>query len=83
MIRPHGSETLTPLFVYDVAHRHELQREAEGMPSLLLSSAAAANAVMLGAGYFTPLTGYMNTADAMSVAERMRTARDCFGRYPV
>ena len=29
--------------------------------------AAAANAVMLGGGYFNPLTGYMNVADAMSV----------------
>ena len=82
MIRPHGSEALTPLFVYDVARRHGLQREAEGMPSLLLSSAAAANAVMLGAGYFTPLTGYMNAADAMSVAERMHTAAGLFWPVP-
>jgi len=29
---------------------------------------------MLGGGYFTPLTGYTNVADAMSVATDMRTA---------
>ncbi len=29
MIQPHGSETLHPLFVYDVQRHHELQREAQ------------------------------------------------------
>ena len=47
-----------------------------------MSSAAAANAVMMGAGYFTPLTGYMNRADALSVAESMRTTDGLFCRYP-
>ena len=83
MIKPHGSETLNPLFVYDVNKHHELQREAEGLPSLLLNSAAAANAVMLGAGYFNPLTGYMNVADAMSVAEKLHTTSDLFWPVPI
>ncbi|EDN66400.1 hypothetical protein BGP_3914 [Beggiatoa sp. PS] len=48
MIKPHGSDELNPLFVYDETKHHELQKEAEGLPSLLLNSAAAANAVMLG-----------------------------------
>ncbi|TPW15034.1 MAG: sulfate adenylyltransferase, partial [Halothiobacillaceae bacterium] len=57
MIKPHGSETLNPLFVYDTVQHEALRQEAEGLPSLLLNSAAAANAVMLGSGYFNPLTG--------------------------
>jgi sulfate adenylyltransferase len=73
MIRPHGSDTLKPLFVYDSREHAELLHEAESLPSLMLSSAAAANAVMLGGGYFTPLSGYMNAADALTVAEHMRT----------
>jgi len=28
---------------------------------------------MMGCGYFNPLTGYMNVADAMGVAENMKT----------
>ena len=48
-----------------------------------MSSAAAANAVMMGAGYFTPLTGYMNRADALSVAENMRTTDGLFWPVPV
>ena len=68
MIKPHGSDKLNPLFVYDDAENDALAKEAEGLPSVMLSSASAANAVMLGAGYFNPLTGYMNKADALSVA---------------
>ena len=83
MIKPHGSDELNPLYVYDDAQREALLKEAEGLPSLLLNSAAAANAVMLGGGYFNPLTGYMNLADAMSVAENMRTTDGLFFPVPV
>ena len=51
MIKPHRADTLRPLFVADPERNRELQAEAETLPSLLLNSAAAANAVMLGAGY--------------------------------
>lgn len=83
MIKPHGSDTLNPLFVYDTAKHEALAKEAESLPSLLLNSAAAANAVMLGAGYFNPLTGYMNLADALSVSENMKTTDGLFWPVPV
>lgn len=83
MIRPHGSDTLNPLFVYDTEQHHQLLKEAEELPSLLLNSAAAANAVMLGAGYFNPLEGYMGLADAMSVAEKMHTTDGLFWPVPI
>ncbi len=83
MIKPHGSDELNPLFVYDSEERHALVAEAEGLPSILLNSAAAANAVMLGGGYFNPLTGYMNLADALSVAESMHTTDGLFFPVPV
>ncbi|MEA3291181.1 MAG: sulfate adenylyltransferase [Pseudomonadota bacterium] len=83
MIKPHGSDTLNPLFVYDTKKHHALAREAENLPALTLSSASAANAVMLGAGYFNPLPGYMNKADALSVAEKMHTTDGLFWPTPV
>ena len=83
MIKPHGSDELNPLFVYDTEQRHALLAEAETLPSILLNSAAAANAVMLGGGYFNPLTGYMNLADALSVAEKMHTVDGLFFPVPV
>ena len=83
MIKPHGSNTLTPLFVQDAQRQQELLAEAESLPSLLLNSAAAANAIMLGAGYFNPLTGYMNVADALSIANTLHTAEGLFWPVPV
>jgi sulfate adenylyltransferase len=83
MIRPFGSETLHPLYVADATERQALEAEAAGLPSLLMSSAAAANAVMLGAGYFNPLRGYMNVADALRVSEKMQTADGIFWPVPI
>lgn len=83
MIAPHGSDTLNTLYVADAAAREALTIEAENLPSLLVNSAAAANAVMLGAGYFNPLTGYMNLADALSVADNLHTTSGLFWPTPV
>ena len=83
MIKPHGAEALRPLLVDDPAELASLKQEAESLPSLVLSSAAAANAVMLGGGYFTPLTGYMNLADALGVATGMRTEAGLFWPVPI
>ncbi|MFT7300877.1 MAG: sulfate adenylyltransferase [Porticoccus sp.] len=83
MIKPHGSDSLNPLFVYDTEKHHQLMHEAESLPTLILNSAAAANAVMLGAGYFNPLEGYMNLADSLSVAENLHTTDGLFWPTPV
>ncbi len=83
MIKPHGSDELNPLYVYDSAAREALLAEAETLPSLLLNSAAAANAVMLGGGYFNPLTGYMNLADSLSVADKLHTVDGLFFPVPI
>ena len=68
MIEPHGSKELKPLYVSDEKQRAALAKEAEGLPSILISSGAAASAVMLASGYFTPLDGYMKLAESLSVA---------------
>jgi sulfate adenylyltransferase len=83
LIKPHGADVLRPLFIEDAEQRQALAAEAESLPSLLLSSAAAANAVMLGGGYFTPLAGYMNKADAIRVAESMQTVDGLFWPVPI
>ncbi len=83
MIKPHGSDELNPLFVYDTEAHAALTTEAASLPSIMVSSAAAANAVMLGAGYFNPLTGYMNKADALAVADNMHTTSGLFFPTPV
>jgi len=82
LIKPHGSESLDPRLV-SADRAQQLLAEAESLPSLLLNSAAAANAVMLGAGYFNPLKGYMNLADALSVSTNLHTEDGLFWPVPV
>ena len=83
MIKPYAAERLSPRFVEDAERRQALLAEAEQLPSVVVSSAAAANAVMLGGGYFTPLAGYMNRADAVSIAQSMHTAEGLFWPAPI
>ncbi|MCU7943139.1 MAG: sulfate adenylyltransferase [Candidatus Thiodiazotropha endolucinida] len=83
MINPVGSSELQPLFVYDPETHHKLSHEAESLPSVVISSQAAGNAVMMGAGYFNPLKGYMTVADAMGAAEKMTLTDGSFFPVPV
>jgi sulfate adenylyltransferase len=83
MIKPHGSDTLNPLYVEDDAKRAALLEEAKGLPQVVICSAAAGNAVMLGSGYFNPLTGFMNKADALGAATDLKTTSGVFFPVPV
>ncbi len=83
MIKPHGADALNPLFIADDAQRAALLEDAATLEQVLVSSATAANAVMLGGGYFTPLNGYMTKADALSVAKSMKTESGLFFPVPV
>ena len=48
MIHPHGdpNQRLKPLFVKNSQHRYKLLEEANTLPSLIINSAAAANAAI-------------------------------------
>ena len=83
MIKPHGSDTLNPLYVADDAKRAELEAEAKNLKSIVVCSQAAANAVMMGSGYFNPLTGFMDLDDAMSTSEKMVTKDGLFFPVPI
>ena len=83
MINPYITEKLNPLFVVDESRRKELLLEAEKIPSVIISSAAASNAVMLASGYFNPLKGYMNLTEVLSVAEKMQLPSGILWPIPV
>ncbi len=83
MIKPVGSDELKPLFVYESDKHDALKHEADTLPSILLSSQAAANAVMMGSGYFSPLPGFMSVEDAMAAAETMTLTNGSFFPVPV
>ena len=83
MIKPYNSDVLQPLHVQNQTQRKILLDQAQRIPSIVVSSAAAANAVMLGGGYFTPLKGYMGLADVLSVSKHMRLTSELFWPTPV
>ncbi|MCB1759492.1 MAG: sulfate adenylyltransferase [Gammaproteobacteria bacterium] len=83
MIKPIGSDVLQPLFVYDTDAHQQLRHEAESLPSVVISSQAAGNAVMMGGGYFSPLKGFMTVGDAIGCAESMKMSDGSFFPVPV
>jgi sulfate adenylyltransferase len=83
LIAPHGADRIMPLFVADAGERTRLAGEAASLTSVLISSAAAGNAVMLAGGYFTPLTGFMGKEEARSVGRSMQTRNGLFWPTPV
>jgi len=83
LIKPHGSDTLNPLYVADDAKRAELLKEAQTLPSIVVCSQAAANAVMLASGYFNPLKGYMGLEESLKIAEKMQTKDGLFWPVPI
>ena len=83
MIKPHGSEQLTPKIVNTDEERVALLDSAKSMKKMTVNSAAAANLVMLGAGYFTPLEGFMGKNDVISVANSMKLESGLFWPTPV
>lgn len=83
MIKPHGAQQLQPLYIEDGQQRQKLLEKAASLPQVLVSSATAANAVMLGGGYFTPLSGFMTKEDILLVATDMTTTQGVFFPVPV
>jgi len=83
LVSPHGLESLKPLFIKDSEEKTEIIKSSKNLPKIMLNSAAAANVVMLGAGYFTPLSGFMDKSDAISVARDMVTESDLFWPIPI
>ncbi len=83
LVDPHGSDVLKPLIIKDKSEKDNIIIQSKKLYQLKLNSAAAANAVMLAAGYFTPLKGYMSKKDALSVSENMVTADGLFWPVPI
>ena len=83
LIMPHGSNELNTLYIEDEMARSSMLSASAEMRSLEINSAAAANAVMMAAGYFNPLTGYMNKEETLKVSKEMLTLDDIFWPVPI
>jgi sulfate adenylyltransferase len=82
MIKPYQSEFLNSAYVHDDCERECLLAEAESLPSVVVSSAAASMLVMMGSGYFSPIDRFMDAEEMESVAFDMRL-RDGRTMWPV
>ena len=83
MINPYGSKALNLLLEPEGSSCQHVIDNFADLPHILLNSAAAANLVMLGAGYFNPLTGFMNKADALSICGNFCMTDGLFWPVPV
>ena len=82
LVRPHGGGELNPLLLTGDALATEKARAAS-LPKLKMSSRETGDLIMLGIGGFTPLRGFMGSADWRGVCDAMRTAEGVFWPIPI
>ncbi|MEO1008564.1 MAG: sulfate adenylyltransferase [Planctomycetota bacterium] len=79
LIQPHGGTLVDR--VATGARRDELIQEASGLPRIELSAKQSCDVEMIGMGAFSPLTGFMGSADFDGVVGGMRLASGV--RWPI
>ena len=82
LVDPHGSDCLRPLLLQGQALDEE-RRRASTLPGLRVSSRERGDILMLGMGGFTPLEGFMTSADWRGVCDDMRLASGLFWPIPI
>ncbi|MCC6533554.1 MAG: sulfate adenylyltransferase [Burkholderiales bacterium] len=80
--RPHGGGPLRPLMLQGPLLASE-RRRALDLPRVSVSSRERGDLVMLGIGGFTPLAGFMSSADWRSVCLDMRLESGLFWPIPI
>ena len=82
LVAPHGGGGLRPLLLEGRALDEE-RRRARGLPAVRVSSRERGDLIMLGIGGFTPLAGFMSSADWRGVCDDLRTADGLFWPIPI
>ena len=82
LVDPHGSGPLRPLLLAGQALAEE-RRRAATLPGLRVSSRERGDILMLGIGGFTPLDGFMTSADWRGACDDMRLASGLFWPIPI
>lgn len=83
LVKPHGKDgTLKPLLLQGDELAEE-QKKAETLTKLEISSRETGDAIMMGIGGFTPLEGFMGSADWKGVCTDMTMADGTFWPIPV
>jgi len=81
LIAPHGGELV--LNMASDAERAELQERAHNLPHIEVGSRQLADLEMLAIGAYSPLMGFMNQADYLSVVNNMHLSNDLPWSIPI
>jgi sulfate adenylyltransferase len=82
LIKPHKADELKPLLLEGEELREERER-AKGLPRLRITSRETSDLIMMGIGAFTPLSGFMRSADWKGVCRDMETEDGVFWPIPI
>lgn len=83
LVKPHGKDgVLKPLLLAQEELELE-QMKAQELPKLAITSRETGDAIMMGIGGFTPLTGFMGKDDWKGVCVDMQMADGTFWPIPV
>jgi sulfate adenylyltransferase len=82
LVQPHGAAELRPLLLEGAELARERARAAS-LRQVPVSSRERGDIIMLGIGGFTPLAGFMSSADWRGVCDDMRTADGVFWPIPI
>ncbi len=81
LIAPHGGELI--LNMASQAEQAELRQLAPSLPQLVIGSRQLADLEMLAIGAYSPLSGFMNQADYLSVVNTMHLANGLPWSIPI
>jgi sulfate adenylyltransferase len=83
LIAPHGKqEKLMPLLLEGSALQAE-KKKAQGLKKITITTRETSDAIMMGIGAFTPLTGFMTKADWKGVCDKYTMADGTFWPIPI
>jgi sulfate adenylyltransferase len=83
LIVPHGKEEkLIPLLLEGAALEAE-KKKAQTLKKITITSRETSDAIMMGIGAFTPLTGFMTKADWKGVCDKFTMADGTFWPIPI
>jgi sulfate adenylyltransferase len=82
LVPPHGGGVLKPLLMPE-AERAEERKRAAGLTAVPMTSRESSDLVMLAMGAYTPLDGFMGSADWRAVCDDMTLANGLFWPIPI
>ncbi len=83
LVPPHGRDRVLKPLLLEGAALAEAKTKAATLKRIPITSRETGDAIMMGIGGFTPLRGFMGSADWKSVCTRMQTSDGTFWPIPV